>query len=84
MADHPGAKQSTTGDRTGALVAGGLALLAVIGVATVFSETIAGAWSPTSSAPGTPETPISPPAVPSPATAPGSAAGGPDGGAANP
>ena len=51
MADHPGAKQSTTGDRTSALVAGGLALLAAVGVGTIFSETIAAAWAPAPSAP---------------------------------
>jgi hypothetical protein len=48
------ARQSITGDRTSALVAGGLVLLAVVGVATVFSNAIAAAWSPateTSAAP---------------------------------
>ena len=65
MADHPGAKESTTVDRTSALVAGGLALLAVIGVASVFSETIAAAWSPAPAAPATAE-PAPGPAAPSP------------------
>jgi len=64
MADHPEAKQSTTGDRTSALVAGGLALLSVIGVATLFSEAIAAAWSPVSSAPAAAE-PAPGPAPPS-------------------
>ena len=50
MADHPEAKQSTTGDRTSALVAGGLALLAALGVGTIFSETLAAAWAPAPSA----------------------------------
>jgi hypothetical protein len=48
MADHPEAEQITTGDRTSALVAAGLVLSAVVGVATIFSESIAAAWSRTS------------------------------------
>jgi len=47
---HLGPAQSTTPDRTSALVASGLVLMAVVGVATVFSETIAAAWSPASTA----------------------------------
>jgi len=74
MADHPEAKQTTTGDRTSALVAGGLALLAVVGVATVFSETLAAAWSPAPSAPATGE-PAAGPAPPPLALSP--AGGGP-------
>jgi hypothetical protein len=50
MADHPEAEEITTGDRTSALVAVGLVLSAVIGVATIFSESIAAAWSRTSPA----------------------------------
>ncbi|HET6147446.1 MAG TPA: hypothetical protein VFH68_07910 [Polyangia bacterium] len=83
MADHPEAKQSTTGDRTSALVAGGLALLAVVGVATVFSETLAAAWSPASSAPA-PAEPATGPASPSPPSGGGAPPAGADGSAAPP
>jgi hypothetical protein len=69
MADHPEAEQVTTADRTSALVAAGLVLSAVVGVATIFSESIAAAWSRTS------------PAA-SEASAPMPAAHGPDGGRA--
>jgi len=47
---HPAPVESTTADRTSALVAGGLALMAVLGVVTVFSDAIAAAWSPSSPA----------------------------------
>jgi len=70
MADHPAGKQSTTVDRTSALVAGGLVALAVLGVVTVFSDAIAAAWSP--SAPATAATAsASTPAAPSPPTGAG-------------
>ena len=46
MADRPEAEQITTGDRTSALVAGGLVVLAALGVFTVFSDVIAAAWAP--------------------------------------
>jgi hypothetical protein len=87
MADHPEAKQSTTGDRTSALVAGGLALLAAVGVVTIFSETIAAAWSPpatTSAAAAERPAPAPPPPSPAPGaqTPTGSAVA--DGGAAPP
>ena len=61
MADRQ--PQSTIADRTSALVASGLVLMAVVGVATVFSETIAAAWSPASTAavPKGSEPPASPP-----------------------
>jgi hypothetical protein len=53
---HPAAlPESTTVDRvtvdrTGTMVAGGLTLMAFIGVATVFSDALAAAWSPASAA----------------------------------
>jgi len=83
MADHPEAEQSTTVDRTSALVASGLVLIAVLGVFTVFSDAIAAAWSPnattnaagvtsTLSAPATPEPAIATPAAPASAGAGGS------------
>jgi hypothetical protein len=58
MADrhHPAPPQSTTADRTSALVAGGLALMAIVGVVTVFSDAIAAAWSPASPAATDPAT----------------------------
>jgi hypothetical protein len=76
MADHPAGKQSTTGDRTSALVASGLVVLAVLGVVTVFSDAIAAAWSPNApaSAPPSPATIVSAPA--SPAPSPPTGAGG--------
>ena len=46
MADHPEGQQSNTADRTSALVAGGLVVLAILGVVTVFSDAIAAVWSP--------------------------------------
>ena len=51
MADHPEGQQSITADRTSALVASGLVVLAILGVTTVFSDAIAAVWSP--SAPAT-------------------------------
>jgi hypothetical protein len=75
MADHPAGKQGTTVDRTSALdvdntsklVSGGLVALAVLGVVTVFFDTIAAAWSP--SAPASAATASAPaPAAPSPPT----------------
>jgi hypothetical protein len=83
MADHPGAKESITADRTGALVAGGLVLLAVVGVATVFSETLAAAWSPAPTAPAAIELSAAP-VPPSPAAGKAATAVGADGGAAPP
>jgi hypothetical protein len=68
MADHPEAKQITTGDRTSAWVAAGLVLLAVTGVATVFSDSIAAVWSPPPAAEPPPVvTPVVTPASPAPA-----------------
>jgi hypothetical protein len=60
MADRPEAKQSTTSDKTSALVAGGLVLLAVTGLVTIFSDSIAAAWSPPAAA-AEPATASSPP-----------------------
>ncbi len=84
MADHPEAEQITTGDRTSALVAGGLAVLAVLGVVTIFSDVIAAAWSPVSAGPSaSASAPASSPATttaaPTAPTAPAPAAddGGP-------
>jgi len=94
MADHPAGKQTTTVDRpsalvvvdrTSRLVAGGLVVLAVLGVVTVFSDAIAAAWSPNAPAGATPSASttaaapiVSPPSptapaspAPSPATGPG-------------
>jgi hypothetical protein len=76
MADHPEAKQITTGDRTSAWVAAGLVLLAIAGVGTVFSDSIAAAWSPPAAAEpsaGVQSTPASPSPSPPPSA--------PDGGA---
>jgi uncharacterized iron-regulated membrane protein len=50
MADHPEAHQSTTADKTSALVASGLVVLAILGVVTVFSDAIGAAWSPNATA----------------------------------
>jgi hypothetical protein len=60
MADrhHLAPPQSITTDRTSALVAGGLALMAVIGVASVFSDAIAAVWSPSTPAAGEPAAPV--------------------------
>jgi hypothetical protein len=80
MADrhHPAPPQSTTVDRTSALVAGGLALMAVVGVVTVFSDAIAAAWSPASAAATDPATAPATPttATQGPAPAPASASDG--------
>ncbi len=75
MADHPEGEQSTTADRTSALVAAGLVMLAVLGVVTIFSDAIAAAWSPNASAAAT----ASPSAVAAPVAAPAAPAadGGP-------
>jgi hypothetical protein len=51
MADHPEGQQSITVDRTSALVASGLAVLAILGVVTVFSDAIAAVWSPSAPPP---------------------------------
>ena len=69
MADHPEAEQITTGDRTSALVAGGLTVLAVLGVVTIFSDVIAAAWSPAAAGPSaSASAPASAPASSSAAT----------------
>jgi len=68
MADHPEGQQSITADRTSALVASGLVVLAILGVATVFSDAIAAVWSP--SAPATAATTTA--AAPAPSGAGGS------------
>ena len=68
MADHPEGQQSNTADRTSALVASGLVVLAILGVATVFSDAIAAVWSP--SAPATAATTTA--AAPAPSGAGGS------------
>ena len=77
MADHPEGPQITTGDRTSAWVAAGLVLLAVTGVATIFSESIAAAWSPPSAADPSTAAPAAPATAPS---APGPQAASGDGG----
>jgi hypothetical protein len=70
MADHPEGQQSITADRTSALVAGGLVVLAILGVATVFSDAIAAVWSP--SAPATAATTTAAAPAPPPTGAGGS------------
>ena len=67
MADHPEGRQSITVDRTSALVASGLVVLAILGVVTVFSDAIAAVWSP--SAPPTAATTAA--AAPAPSTGAG-------------
>jgi hypothetical protein len=53
MADHPKAKddskQIISGDRTGAVVAGGIVLLALAGAGTIFFDAITAALSPATS-----------------------------------
>jgi len=68
MADHPEGQQSITVDRTSALVASGLVVLAILGVVSIFSDAIAAVWSP--SAPATAATTTA--AAPAPSGAGGS------------
>jgi len=51
MADHPEGQQSITVDRTSALVASGLVVLAILGVVSIFSDAIAAVWSPRATVP---------------------------------
>ena len=79
MADRPEAEQITTSERTSALVAGGMVVLAVLGVFTVFSDVIAAAWSPPAAA-ASGSTASASIASPSPSASPAPASG--DGGPA--
>jgi len=60
MADHPEGQQTITADRTSALVASGLVVLAILGVTTVFSDAIAAVWSPSAPATATTTTVAAP------------------------
>ena len=71
MADHPEGQQTITADRTSALVASGLVMLAILGVVTLFSDAIAAVWSPSASASAAAAAPapVNPAGTPAPSPA---------------